>query len=245
MKQLQLIPIRRQPAQLPAHIPSRVIRSFVRESLEGFAHRQRQRERARKEQAERYNRKGPKTTDTEPKAPTMRSIRITYRAMFEQPTGALNPLNLKLPGRFPVEIFGNGEQWKAREIASPRRVVYERLSRFTSPDAGKQIVEASFTRKVEDWQMWGTEPVEPGGEVKDERIMIPGVDLVDLGGNAWGYYMPADRTHISTSGPRTDSTATAACGATVSFKIVVSTRANVEPTCPKCAEIYKQRYASK
>jgi len=182
----------------------------------------------------------------------MRTIRVTYRAVFEQPIGALNPMGCKLPGPFPVEIFGTGERWQAREIASSRRQVYERLSRFTSPDTGKQVVESSFARKIQDWQIWGTVPatieelMEEGRPAAVERILIPGVDICDLGNNTWGLYGPDDRTHISTKAK--DPTAkkfAARCGADVSPKLIVSTRANVEPSCPTCAEIYRQEYANK
>lgn len=183
----------------------------------------------------------------------MKTIRVTYRSVFEQPVGPLNPLKLTLPGPFPVEIFGAGEKWQAREIASSRRVVYERLSRFTDPEMGKQVVEAAFTRQVQPWQIWGIVPAPAQGSPSyqpTERQLIPGVDICDCGNGAWGLYTAEDFTHISHTGPENHSGGTpartsyrAACGADVVHRKIVSTRANVAPSCPKCAEIYQARYA--
>lgn len=185
----------------------------------------------------------------------MKTIRVAYRAVFEQPVGPLNPLKLTLPGPFPVEIFGAGEKWRAREIASSRRVVYERLSRFTDPEMGKQIVEAAFTRQVQPWQIWGIVPVtieklmEEGRPATVERMLVPGVDICDCGNGAWGLYTAEDFTHISHTGPENHSGGTpartsyrAACGADVVHRKIVSTRANIAPSCRKCAEIYQARY---
>ena len=84
----------------------------------------------------------------------MRAIKVTYRAVFQQPIGPeLNPMGLKLPGTFPVEIFSRGEYWLVREIASARRQVYERLGKFVSLDAAKFGVRQVFQNMIESWQI--------------------------------------------------------------------------------------------
>ena len=45
----------------------------------------------------------------------MRAIKVTFRAVFRQPIGALNPMGCKINAKFPVEIFGEGERALARK----------------------------------------------------------------------------------------------------------------------------------
>jgi hypothetical protein len=178
----------------------------------------------------------------------MRAIKVTYRAVFQQPIGPeLNPMGLKLPGTFPVEIFSRGEQWLAREIASARRQVYDRLGKFVSLDAAKFGVKQVFEKQIADWQIWG---IPPFGTQKDgmyvDRLLTP-YDISDMGHGKFAWIDPEDRTHIL-HGPLIDPKAkvpNAACGASVNAKAFISTKANVEPSCRECAEVWRREYRNK
>jgi hypothetical protein len=171
----------------------------------------------------------------------MRAIRVTFRAVFANPLPPINPSGWPMRGQFPVEIFGDGQHWKAREIATPRREVYKKLMDFGNVESGMRVVEAAFGEKVQDWQLWG---MPPDPEVAEERILLPH-EVCDLGNGKWGWYTAEDRTHISTGGGIHHGKATVACGAQVPPKIVISTKANIEPTCPKCAEVYQKEFANR
>jgi hypothetical protein len=150
---------------------------------------------------------------------------------------------MKLPGTFPVELFQRGPSWLAREIASPRRQGYDKLGKFASLEHAKAEVCRSFEKQAQDWQIWGTPPEPPGAQ---ER-MLTSYDVADLGNGQFGWIQDEDRTHIL-HGPLIDPTVkipNAACGARVNVKCFISTKANVEPTCKGCAEIWKREYRGK
>jgi hypothetical protein len=171
----------------------------------------------------------------------MRNIRVTYRAVFEQPIGLLNPFGAKLPGTFPVEIVGTGEKWQAREIATPARNVYKKLYHFTNPTQGMNEVESNFQERLEPWQVWG----KPHNELQ-ERMLLPG-EICDLGQGKMGWLDPEDYTHIihAQSIPEGARIPPAACGAKVNAKCFINTKANVEPTCKGCAEVWRKEYQNK
>jgi hypothetical protein len=189
----------------------------------------------------------------------MRAIKVTYRAVFQQPIGPeLNPMGLKLPGTFPVEIFSRGESnWLVREIASAYRREYKRLGKFVSLDAAKFGVRQVFEKQSQDWQIWGIPPMGATltarlGEALNplpkpmERLLAP-YEIADLGNGKWAWIDPEDRTHIL-HGPLIDPKAkvpNAACGASVNAKCFISTKANVEPSCRECAEVWKREYRNK
>ena len=176
----------------------------------------------------------------------VRAIKITYRSVFEQPIGALNPMGLKLPGPCPVEIFGQGEKWQAREIGSPARATYTKLYKFTSPIQGMACVEQAFERRIELWQIWGTVPGDGKTTLAEERMMSPDEIVLDAHGRAF-LKQPEDYTHIihaQTIPPRAHIPP-AACGVQVNAKCFISTRANVEPSCKGCAEVWKKEYRGK
>ena len=186
----------------------------------------------------------------------MRAIKVTYRAVFQQPIGPeLNPMGLKLPGTFPVEIFSRGESnWLVREIASAYRREYKRLGKFVSLDAAKFGVRQVFEHMIEPWQIWGIPPF--GTQAAAEQLnsngksverLLTAYDISDLGNGKWAWIDPEDRTHIL-HGPLIDPKAkvpNAACGASVNAKCFISTKANVEPSCRECAEVWKKEYRDK
>src|SRR5512143_2293196 len=118
----------------------------------------------------------------------MRRIQVTYRAVFAQPQGDLNPMGLKLNGPCPVEVFGNGDKWKVRELASPARRVYERLKTWPSAESAQRICEASFTTQLEPWQTWGTPPLS------SERMLSP--DEITVLADRTYFKETEDYTHI-------------------------------------------------
>ena len=175
----------------------------------------------------------------------MRNIKVTYRAVFEQPIGVLNPMNLKLPGPCPVEVFGAADRWRVREIATVERRVYEKLGAFPSADAAKVVCQEAFQRQTELWQMWGTPPTEVG-PAKTERLIVRAeVQIMTDGRVLWRE--PEDYTHILHA-PTIDPKAKvppAACGAKVPANRFISTKANLEPTCTECAEVWRVHYKDK
>ena len=176
----------------------------------------------------------------------MRAIKITFRAVFQQPTGLLNPMGFKLSGTFPVEIFGQGERWQVREIASTRRKVYEKLGRFGSVEHAKATVKDVFETMLEPWQMWGTVAGDGKSSLAVERILTP-YDVVSMGNGKWAALDDEDRTHIihAPTIPPGAKIPPAACGASVNAKCFISTKANIEPSCRGCAEVWRKEYKGK
>ena len=235
MQQLDLVTIRKQPLQPEPKVHSRTIRAYVRENLRGFVRRQRERERVRKLQQEKYAKQPSRKTSN------MRNIKVTFRAVFHQPIGILNPMGLQIPGNFPIELFQKGSEWKVRECVTARRQVYEKLGRFASLEHAKTEMAVVFKQQLTPWRMWGIPPHETM-----ERQLSPD-DVCDLGHGQFGWYQAEDRTHIihAPSIPDGARIPPAACGAKVKAECFISTKANIEPTCKACAEIWKQHYKGK
>ena len=247
MQQLDLLTIRKQPMQPAPKIPFRTIKAYVKQNLRDFGRRQAERERQRAEKRKRRKPRIPKPRTSE-EHPHMRTIKVTYRAIFEQPIGPLNSMGVKLPGIFPVEIFGTGEKWQAREIASPNRHVYAKLDKFASLHHGMTVVEQSFERQIEPWQMWGTPPSEEhhGAQIGVERLLLPD-EVCDLGNGKMGWRQAEDYTHIIHAPTIPDGARIppAACGAKVKADCFISTKANVEPTCKECVKVWRREYKGK
>lgn len=183
----------------------------------------------------------------------MRVIKVTYRALFEQPQGALNPMGLKMPGDFTVEIFGGGERWYARPLdyimnSTTRGPVYKKLNHFTSPIQGMATVEQAFEKRTQPWQLWGVPPAEcvPDAQIGHERLLLP-EEVCDLGNGKMGFRTAEDYTHIlhAPTIPYAAHMPPAACGAKVDAKCFLNNRVNVEPSCTACAEIWRKEYRGK
>ena len=169
----------------------------------------------------------------------MRAIRVTFRAVFRQPIGALNPSGFKVAGPVAVELFGNEKRWQARELSQAN--VFTRLGRFVSLDHAMTTVESSFQERLEPWQMWGKGPNE-----LTEKLLTP-YEVADLGDGKFGWLQDEDRTHIL-HGPLIDPKAkvpNAACGASVNAKCFISTKANIEPSCRGCKQVWEREYKGK
>ncbi len=181
----------------------------------------------------------------------MRQIKVTYRAVFAQPTGVLNPMNLTLPGPCPVEIFGSGATWQAREIITSRRAVYEKFKRFSSAQKAMEVIAAAFAEQLRPWQMWGIVPDPARGTVNGrtpstERLLEPDeIKLLNDGKVLWKE--PDDYLHIihAPTLPAGERIPSAACGARVCAESFINNRDNIEPTCKACAEVWKREYKDK
>jgi hypothetical protein len=176
----------------------------------------------------------------------VRAIKVTYRAIFEQPIGALNPMGLKLSGDVPVEVFHTSGGWQARAI-SRIPSAFTRLGKFLNANIAKSEVANAFDHQVRDWQLWGIVPVPRTGEVvTEERMLSPDEIIIDIHGKAF-FKQAEDYTHIihAQTIPPGARIPPAACGAQVNGKCFISTKANVEPSCKGCAEVWKKEYRGK
>jgi hypothetical protein len=174
----------------------------------------------------------------------MRAIKVTFRAVFQQPIGKLNPMGAKIGGPMPVELFPSLGGWVARYISPDgtyRGSIYNKLGRFVTLEHAKATVEANFQERLEPWQMWGKPPDSP------VEIMLTPYELADLGDGKFAWIDDEDRTHIlhAQTIPYAAKMPPAACGAQVNAKCSISTKANIEPTCRGCAEVWRKEYQRK
>lgn len=171
----------------------------------------------------------------------MRTLKVTYRAVFQQPQGPLNPMHARVPQPCPIEVFGGPAGWQAREIATAYRALYKKLGRFVSADQGKTEVAVAFERQLEPWQTWGTPPKET-----QARMLLPDeIRILSDGQVVWKE--PEDYTHIihAQSIPKGARVPPAACGAKVDANCFIDPRANVKPTCKACAEVWRREYQNR
>lgn len=231
-------------SQLPM-FESRAVRTIPQEvahRLHGFEHRQAARVEKRRADQERWKATPPGLRQKRiPKAgPDMRAIKVTFRAVFEQPIGKLNPSELRLPGLRPVEVFSKGDKWYVRSLETAKPIVLEKLGEFANSAQAKTAVEQSYRRFVQSWQLWGTPPGFPA------PVPLQAEDIVKLPNEQYAWKEAEDFTHIlHAPNAQPGKTMVAACGADVPAKAYVSTKANVEPTCKRCAEVWREHYATK
>jgi hypothetical protein len=207
--------------------------------MRGFARRQAERERIREE---RQKNEAPRKPKPEGLPPNMKTIDVTYRAVFEGPQGAINPIGAKIPGAFPMEVFRRGKAFYARNLAAPGKTPIARLGNDASAEGMKRTVSVSFKTCIAIWSIYGTPPDE---QIERELLPFEFLDIRIPGKVGW--YEPRDRTHIihALLVPEGARVPPPACGAKVKTDTYIDPRANVEPTCPKCAAIWKQEYKGK
>lgn len=165
----------------------------------------------------------------------MRNIKVTFRAVFEQPIGVLNPSGWAVPGQQSVEVFGGGERWNARCLENGN--TFTRLGTHIGPEGAKTAALAAFARQVSPWQMWGTPPNE-----KEERQLL--LHEVHFVGNKVEWKEPDDYTHLIDPNGQ-GRVPPAVCGARVKVSSFISAAANLTPTCKACAESYRKGYPAK
>jgi hypothetical protein len=177
----------------------------------------------------------------------VRIIRVTYCAIFKQPIGKLNPTGMKFPVECPVEVFQNGDSWKLRNVGS--RTVYDKLGHHPNAATAMATAEVNFETVVEPWQMWGTPPCsgQMAKEHKHVARMIEPHEVAILPTGVVCWKELEDFTHIihaPTMDPK-HKIPTAACGNQVDAKAFINNRANLEPTCKGCAEVWRKEYQRK
>lgn len=173
----------------------------------------------------------------------MKVIKLSWRAVFRQPIGILNPAGYTMGGTFPVEIFGQGDKWQAREIASPKRAVYTKLPKFASVANGKATVANVFRERVEDWYMWGTVAGDGVAALSVDRVLLPS-EVKDLGEGKYGWYTAEDFTHILHHAELKPGfkMPPAACGVQVPVNCFVNNKLSVPPSCTGCLEVWEREY---
>jgi len=177
----------------------------------------------------------------------MKLIKVTYRAVFEQPTGILNPMNLKLPGPCAIDVYGTGDRWKVRTLQG---VQYKKLGEHPGPSAAMRAAEEAHKTQLEAWQIWGTPPsplYAPNPDFKDRLILPAEVKTLVKDGIERMYWLePEDFTHIihapAIDPQSKDPIPPAACGAKLKAEAFINNRANVEPTCKACAAVWREHY---
>lgn len=174
----------------------------------------------------------------------MRAIKVTFRAVFQQPIGVLNPMGAKLAGPMPVELFPSQGSWVARSLSAngkSRGAIYGKLGRFASLELALYTVAGSFQERLQAWQMWGKGP----GELEEK--MLTEYDVADCGEGKFAWIDDEDRTHIihAQSIPPGAKIPPAACGAQVNAKCFISTKANIAPSCRGCKEVWEREYKGK
>lgn len=183
----------------------------------------------------------------------MRAIKVSYRAVFEQPIGVLNPMGLKLPGPCAIEVYGTGDRWKVRTLTG---VQFKKLGEHPGASAAMHVVQECHAKQLEPWQMWGTPPSPadpPAGYDFNARLILPAEvkALVKEGIERVYWLEPEDFTHIIHA-PNVklpdgkirgaDWIPPAACGAHVKVDHFINNKANVEPTCKGCALVWREHY---
>lgn len=179
----------------------------------------------------------------------MRQIKVVWRGIFREPIGALNPLGLKMPVTCKVEVHGSKDKWQARNIDGGKPVPYTRLGSHPGALTMRNAVEAAFRSVVEPWQLWGEIPGDKE-HVPEWRMLQDHEwkEMTDKGGyRAIFLLTPEDYTHILHSpNVRPDAKVpNAACGADVPPNAFINNKANVRPTCEKCAEVWEKHYQTK
>jgi hypothetical protein len=107
-------------------------------------------------------------------------------------------------------------------------------------------VEQAFERRIVPWQLWGTVPGNGTSQLAVERPLEP-YEVADLGNGKMALKGPEDYTHIihAQTVPPGARIPPAACGVQVNAKCFISTKANVEPTCKACAEVWRREYQNR
>jgi hypothetical protein len=178
----------------------------------------------------------------------LKLIKVTYRAVLYQPIRVLNPLELRMAGPVTVEVLCVGGTWRARNLDT--RQDYEKLLlRHPSASAAMTAVDQNFRSRPNPWQMWGEAPDHPAAHLSAARPLEPReIALITKDGIERVYWKETeDYTHIlhaPTMDPKT-KVPPAACGISVKAEAFINNRANVEPTCLKCAQIWREHYQEK
>jgi hypothetical protein len=172
----------------------------------------------------------------------MRLIHVTYRAVFTQ----LKSSSFRMNGPVNVEVIERYNQWVCQ---SPDTGVEFNFTKMPSAESARKECESRFERMMSDgWWIFGREPRPAGqkGPREDGPRLLNPQEIQMKDGQV--YFLEVnDFTHIfDPKNPNRptddkDKSAQAACGQYPRIRNFISLKANVEPTCKACAEIYRAR----
>ncbi len=74
----------------------------------------------------------------------------TYKAIFRQPTGALNLMNAICKAEVTVEVYRAKGHWRAREETTRREI--KQSTQAHTPETQMNQVEHLFVTKLTDWR---------------------------------------------------------------------------------------------
>ena len=169
----------------------------------------------------------------------MRLIHVTYRAVFTQLKSSL----FKMNGPVNVEVIERYNQWVCQ---SPDTGVEFQFTKMPSAESAQKECASRFEKMLSDgWWIFGREPAVKGSkEPRDGPRLLNPEEIQITDGKV--YFLEAnDFTHIFDPANPTrptgdkDKSALAACGQWPRIRNFISLKANVEPTCKGCAEVYR------
>lgn len=109
----------------------------------------------------------------------MKPIRVTYRAVFRQPIGPLNPMNLKMPVSMTIELYeAPGKRWKARECDTGKKRPIEPAGESANLQSAQEAVKGLFQECLLPWQMWGDPSMAIPVELIGEPRYKPGLRVI-------------------------------------------------------------------
>jgi hypothetical protein len=108
----------------------------------------------------------------------LRPLKVTYRAVFKGPAGALNPMNLKLNICMTIELYmARKDVWKGRELDTGHKRTIEPVKDCGTLQSAKNRVVELFQEQCQPWQMWGDPssvlPVDTRGCKPGCRVIQP------------------------------------------------------------------------
>ena len=170
----------------------------------------------------------------------MRLIHVTYRAVFTQLKSSL----FKMNGPVNVEVIERYNQWVCQ---SPDTGVEFQFTKMPSAESAQEECASRFEKMLSDgWWIFGREP-RPAGQTgpREDVARLLNPDEIQIKDGKVYFLEANDFTHIfdpkNTDRPSgdKDKSAQAACGQWPRIRNFISLRANVEPTCKGCAEVYR------
>ncbi len=107
-------------------------------------------------------------------------------------------------------------------------------------------VAVAFAEQLRPWQIWASVPGDGVTKLAQERLLEPD-ELQFLPDGRVLIKEPEDYTHIihAPTLKAAERVPAAACEYKASAKTLINPRANVEPTCKVCAQIWKAFYQEK
>ena len=92
--------------------------------------------------------------------------KLIYSATFSGPRGPINPLGLKVPGIFPVEVKPHrADKWIVR---NPETRKEYSLTCFVSPVSAQNFVAECFEKQETPWTI-----IDPNPQIDDSGFAVP------------------------------------------------------------------------